>query len=93
MKTYKVWVEIEECNDRTDEYRNLDFNRGGIRDFRRLSDAEEFANSMQDIGELSRLYTDKFSVGFVSRLYQVAQMMSSCLRFKLAKGQKEEVVS
>lgn len=89
MKTYKVWVEIEEYNDRTDEYTNLEFTTGIIREFRKLSDAEEFANSMQDIGELARRYTDKFSVGFMSRLYQTAQMMSSCLRFKLAKGQKE----
>lgn len=89
MKTYRVWIDIEEHDDRTDEYTNLEFTTGIIREFRKLSDAEEFANSMQDIGELARRYTDKCSAGFMSRLYQVAQMMAPCFRFKYAKGQKE----
>lgn len=51
MKTYKVWIEIEEHDDETDEYQNvdsLDFASTG--EFSDDMEAERFANRLHDFG-------------------------------------------
>lgn len=86
MKTYRVWVEIEEYDDRTDEYNNQDFNAGVLREFSRLSDASEFANQLHDLGEYALRYVDKDSCRFLNVLYHFGQFLGIGYRMRKQKG-------
>lgn len=52
MKTYKVWITVEEHNDRTDEYTDVDLPFAEVAKFKRESAAVDFAGTLQAIGDI-----------------------------------------
>ena len=67
MKTYRVWIEVEEYNSRTDEYEKIDC-AWCPPEMRRLEDAEALAAGLQDIAGQSLQYIDRHAVTIVERL-------------------------
>lgn len=51
MKTYKVWIEIEEYDDETDESTDHDPGFSSSAEFDTLEEAEAFANELHDHAE------------------------------------------
>lgn len=48
--TYKVWLEIEEYDDETDEHLTLDFDLSSTAEFATYDDASAFALFLNDVG-------------------------------------------
>ena len=47
--TYKVWIEIEKYNPRTDKYEDIDPGFGSEGQFDSLAEAQAFASRLHDI--------------------------------------------
>ena len=50
-KTYKVWIQVEEYDDATDEYSDVYLDRGSEESFDTAEDAIAYANKMHDAGQ------------------------------------------
>lgn len=48
---YKVWVEIERCNEESNDYETLDCPFAFTAVFKTYEEAAEFANNLHEIGE------------------------------------------
>lgn len=81
MKTYRVWIEVEEYNPRTDEYEKID-NNHCPREFRKLEHAEDFAAHLQSISDAATDYVDWHAVCILKRLESTLQHWLPCKPFK-----------
>ncbi len=50
-KTYKVWIEVEEYDDETDEYSDVYLDFGSEESFDTEEEAIAYANKMHDAGQ------------------------------------------
>lgn len=48
MKTYKVWIEIEEYDPETDSYMTLDASHAFCAEFESEEDAQKYASQLYD---------------------------------------------
>ena len=50
-KTYRVWIEVEEYDDETDEYTDVDLDFGSEEVFNTEEEAVEYASKMHEAGQ------------------------------------------
>lgn len=51
MKTYKVWVCVERCDDKTDKYEDIDLNFAATAEYKSQRHARDFAEELHALGE------------------------------------------
>jgi hypothetical protein len=51
MMGYKVWICVEQCNEETDQYEDLDLPYASVCEFDTAGEAETFASALQQQGE------------------------------------------
>lgn len=86
MKTYRVWIEVEEYDTRTNEHETLGCG-GCLREMRKSEDAEALAAALEDIASQSLEFVDRDAPRIVQRL---ANSLGHWLPLKPFKRKRKE---